>query len=169
MSKARLRAEQSPAGEGNDRRGHNRGNEVPSDFIRNTLHGSAAALSFAHKLHDLRQEGFAAHSFGKHDETSAGIECASGDFVARSLFGGEGFAGYHRFVNGAGAFANRAVNGDAFTRSYAEQVAMLDLLQGHILLCSSGYEVRGSRRKVQECADGIAGAPAGPQFENLAA
>ena len=149
VSESRLWAEQSPADKGDDRRSRDRGNKVPGHFIRKTLHGSAAALGFADQLHDLRQQGFAADAFRDHDEAPAGVKCAGGDFIAHSFLDGKGFAGDHRFVNGAGTFANHAVNGDTFTGSYTERIAMLDLLEGHVLLSSSGYKVRGARRKVQ--------------------
>ncbi len=149
VSEARLRAEHSPADKGDDSRSHNRRHKDCRYFVRKALYGSAAALGFAYKLHDLGQEGFAADALRDHDEAPAGVKCAGGDFIAHSFFDGKGFAGYHRFVNGAGTFANHAVNGDTFTGSYTERIAMLDSLEGHILLRSSRYEVRGSRRKVQ--------------------
>src|SRR5439155_19295639 len=99
------------------------------DFVSEALHGGAATLRFTDQFYDLCESGFAADTFGTHDEASAGVERAAGEIVADGFFGRHGFAGEHGFVDGAGAFEKFAVGGNAFAGTDAETVTGEDLIE----------------------------------------
>ena len=168
MGKARLGTKEQPAKESQGRRHHHGWNKVRSGAIREPLHWRAAALRFAHELHDLRKRGFAAHALRFHDEAAAGIQRAASDRVTGALFDGHRFARDHRFIHRARAFANHAVHGNAFARADAQPVAAIHLIERHVFfsaICRD--EMRLLRREIQQRADRSASSLPRAQFQYL--
>src|SRR5882672_2403103 len=128
-----MRAEKTPRDERDDCGGDDGGNEDGGDFVGETLHGSAATLRFTDQLNDLREGGFAADTFGAHDEAAAGVERAAGEFVAERFFYRHRFAGEHGLVDGAGAIEKFAVDGDTLAGADAETVTEEDLIERDVL------------------------------------
>ena len=169
VRKTRLRPEKYPDQESDRGGGDDRGHEVGSDSIGQTLHWCAAALGFADELHDLGEHGFVADALGYHDEAAAGVERASGDLVTFGFLGGHRFAGQHRFVDCAGAFDDHAIDGHVLTGPYAQLVAGFDLIQCHVLFATvRSDKVRLLRGEIQQCANCAGGLLAGSQFQHLA-
>jgi hypothetical protein len=97
----------------------------------------------------LRQERFIADAFGLHEESSTRIQSSPGNFVAGGFFYGHGFACDHRFVDGAGAFKDCAVNRNALPWSHTQAVALLDEVERDIFFAAVRSEqVRLFRRQI---------------------
>src|ERR1017187_8168051 len=62
------------------------GNEPSRNFVGQALNRCAAALRIAHHLHDLRQQRFAAHALGAHQQPSGTIHRGADNLVASALF-----------------------------------------------------------------------------------
>ena len=60
--------------------------EVAGHHVRELLNRRAAALGFAHHLHDAREQGVRADSLGPHDERAGRIHGGADHPIARVLF-----------------------------------------------------------------------------------
>ena len=90
--------------------------------------------------------------------------------LSADLFDRHGFAGDHRFVDGAAAFEHDAIDGNFFSGAHAQAVAGLDLFERNVFLAAVGARVqaRRLRSEIEQRADGGAGAAAGAQLHDLA-
>jgi len=75
----------------------------------------------------LRVSQFAQGSFTANRSASmmklpAGVQRSAGDFVAGRLFNRHRFTGHHRFIDGACAFADHAVDRNAFAGTNSEPI-----------------------------------------------
>ena len=88
------------------------------------------------------------------------------------LFDGNRFAGDHRFVDGAAAFEDDAIDGNFFSGADAQFVSRFDLVEGNVFLCTSSRPAVIKRAvfglRSEQRADGGAGAAAGAEFHHLA-
>src|SRR5438552_4501495 len=168
VRKTRLWAEQDPACKREDCNGDHRRDKISRDAVGKSLQRRAAALRFADEFHNLRQHRFAAYALRFHDETAAGVQRSTGDFIASTFFDWHGFAGHHGFIDGARAFENGAIHGDALARAYTKFVATFYLIERDITLRAvSRKQVSLPRRKIQKRANGSTGALPGAQFQYL--
>ena len=169
MRQTWFRTKERPSQEREERGDDYCRNKVRRNFVGQALHRRTAALGFADEFHDLREHGLAAHAFCFHHETAAGIQGSSSDLVACGLFHRHGFAGHHRFIDGAGTFADHAVNGHTFARADAQAVVAFHLIQHDVVFRSiSSKQVGLLGREIEQCANRAAGALPGTQFKHLA-
>ena len=170
VREARLRTEDEPGDERDRGDGDDGGNEPGGDAIGEALDGSAAALGLADQLDDSREQSFGADALGAHDERSGGVDGGADDFAVGFFFDGDRFAGDHRFVDGAAAFEDDAIDGNFFAGTDAEAVAGFDLFERNVFFRSPSAceQARGLRAEVEQGADGGAGAAAGAEFHDLA-
>ncbi len=110
--------------------------KIRGDTIGQTLERRTAPLRFADEFHNLRKRGFTANPLGFHDETPAGVQRSAGDFVAGRFFNRHRFTGHHRFIDGACAFADHAVDRNAFAGTNTEPVPALHLIERDVLFGS---------------------------------
>src|SRR6266403_5249617 len=101
------------------------------DAIGESLQWGAAALGFADEFYDLRERGLAAAALGFHDETAAAVQRSAGNFVAERFFDGHRLAGHHRFIDGAGAFADHAVDGNSFAGANSEAISTIHYFESN--------------------------------------
>ena len=150
MREARLGAEENPTEEGHDRNDNYGRHKIRGDAIGQALERRAAALCFADEFHNLRKRSFAADALRFHDEAAAGVQRSAGDLVARGFFNWHGLTRYHRFIDGARAFANDPIDGNALARTDTEAVAAFHLIERNILFGSVRIQdVRLLRRQIQ--------------------
>ena len=169
VREARLRTEEEPREESDNRGCDHGGHEPFGHAVGEALDGSTAALGLADELHDARQQGFAADALGFHDEGAGAVDGGTDDFAVRGFFDRHGFAGDHGLVNRTAAFEQDAIDGDFFSGTHAQTVAGLYLLKRNIFLGTIGVEqARGAGAEIEEGANGGAGAAAGAQFHDLA-
>ena len=87
-------------------------NEPGRDFVGEPLDRRAAALRLADHLDDLRQQRLAATRSARMMNEPVPLTRRADDAVARRLLDRDRFAGDHRFVDGAAAFEDHAVDGN---------------------------------------------------------
>ena len=168
VRKTRLWAEQDPACKREDRRHNHCRHKVGRDAVGKSLQRRAAALGFANEFHNLCQHRFAADALRFHDETAAGVQRSTGDFIASTFFGWHGFASHHGFIDGARAFENGAIHGDALARAYTKFVAAFHLIERNVSFRAiRRKQVSLLRHEIQQRANGSAGALPGAQFQYL--
>ena len=132
------------------------------------LDGRAAALRFGDHAHDLRQQGFAAHALGAHDERPRGVDGGADHARAGTLLHRHRFAGNHGFVHRAGAFEHDAVHRYFFAGPHPQPIAGLYLVNGNVGFGAVGVDApRHLRRQIEQRADGLRCAAAGAQFQHL--
>src|SRR5207302_1716806 len=166
--KTRLWAEQDPACKREDCNGDHRRDKISRDAVGKSLQRRAAALCFADEFHNLRQHRFAAYALRFHDETAAGVQRSTGDFIASAFFDWHGFASHHGFIDGARAFENGAIHGDALARAYTKFVAAFHLIERNVSFRAiRRKQVSLLRREIQQRANRSAGALPGAQFQDL--
>ncbi len=169
IGETRLRADGQPdyEGDGSDRQ--HCGHEPGGDAIGKALDGSAAALGVTHHLDDLRQHGFTAHALGTHQKPAGSVDGGADDLIAGALFDRHRLARDHRFVHGTQAVEDGSVGGNFFSRTDAQLVANLNLIEWDVVLTAViAHEARHLRSEVEQRANGSAGAAAGFEFQHLA-
>ena len=81
----RLRAEEAPGEEGQQRNENHRDDEVARYGVGHALHRRSGALRLSHHLHNLRQDGCRTHMFGSHHQRTAGVHRRTNQLVTGSL------------------------------------------------------------------------------------
>ena len=112
-----------PGGEGGDGCGDDERHEPTGDLVRESLDRRAAALRLRDHLHDLRQHGVAANSFGAHHEGAALVHRAADDPVADRLADRHRLSGQHRFIDRASPLNDLAIDRDLLTRAHPQPIA----------------------------------------------
>jgi hypothetical protein len=91
------------------------------------------------------------------------------NFVTDGFVHRHGFAGDHRFVNGACAFKNCAVHGDALAGSHAQAIAALHFTEENVLFGAiSADPMRLLGSQIQQGANRSGGALARAKLQHLA-
>ena len=93
-----------------------------------------------YQVDDLRENRIFAHFIGDHQERAGLIDGAADQFVAGFLFHRHRFAGEHGFVHRTAALSDRAVDRNLFTRSHAEEIALVNVLQRDLLFYTVAHD-----------------------------
>ena len=96
--------------------------------------GARAALGIANHLHDAREQGFAAHPFGAHDEATGAVERAASDAIAGIFFNRERLAGQKGLVDRTFAFEDYAIDGDTLAGTHAQAIATGHAFEGRVAI-----------------------------------
>ena len=107
--------------------------------------------------------------FGLHDKAVTRIHRTAGDGVTGGFFNRQRFAGYHRFIDGAGALEDHTVNRHFFAGADAQAVTDLDRIQRDIALRAvQANDSRDRRGEIQQRMNCRPSPRAGTQFQHLA-
>jgi len=120
----RLRTRNRPDDERDDRHRHDAGHEVAGHHVREPLDGCPAALGLADHADDLREQCFAADTFGAHHEAAALVQSAADDRAPGPLLDRHRLAGHHRLVHGARAVDHHAIHRHLLPGPDSETVAL---------------------------------------------
>ncbi len=169
VGQARLGPPDGPDGEGDGRSQDHGRHEPARDGVGQALNGRARALRLAHQPDDLRQQGVAADALGLHHEGAGAVHRAARDLAGGGLLDRNRLASDHRFVDGALALDDDAVDRHPLARPHAQTVADLHLLERHLLLVPGVVEATGrGGRQAEQLPDGRTRAAPRAQFEHLA-
>ncbi len=144
------------------------GNEKPRNPIGKALDGRAAALRFTYHAHNLGKYGFAADAFGPHQHGARAVYGCAYDARSRRFFHRHRLAGQHRLIDRALAFQHHAVDRNFFSRTHAQPVAHLHLIERNVAFGAAVFdEARHSRRKIEQRTKRAAGLSARAQLQYL--
>jgi hypothetical protein len=110
MAEARLRTEDHPGSEGQQRNSDHAGHEPFRYPVGHSLDRSAAALCLRHHLDDPCQHRVGANRIGAHDEAAGSINRSAGNPASCALGDGHGLTGQHRFVDAGHTFQERPID-----------------------------------------------------------
>ena len=144
MSEFGLRANYVPDDESRDRRKDDARNKKGSDAIREALDRRTGPLRLADHPHNLRKKRVRTDAFRAHKKSARSVDGSARDFGGHILFNGDRFATDHRFIDGAMALKNEAIDGNLFTRSDTQTVTHLNLIEKHVRLVA--FRIQSSRR-----------------------
>ena len=169
VGEARLRTPDRPGGKGEQRdRNHGR-HEPAGDLVGHPLNRRAAALRLGDELHDLRQHRVAADLSRSMISAPDWFMVPPMTVAPVSFVTGIDSPVTMRFVDGAAAFDDNAIDRHLFAGPHAQPVADMDLIERHFFLAAVGANApRGLRREIEQRADGAAGRLARAQFQHLA-
>ena len=169
VGEGRGRSPDRPGGECHQRDGDHRGHEPAGHDVGEPLDRRTRALRFRDHGHDAGKHGLGPHAVGAEDEGAGAVDRAADHAVAGPLGHRHRLAGHHRFVDGAAALLDNAIDRHAVARPHAEQIARMDPIERDLLIVATGGDAaRRPRGEVEQRTDGAPGALARPEFEHLA-
>ena len=95
------------------------------------------------------------------------IKRAANHFITRLFFNGERLAGEHRFIHGAAAFDEAAIDRDFLAGPNPERIVRLHGIEWYFLFLAIPDNAGSRRCKCEEFADCATGLFPRPQFKNL--
>ena len=154
LRQPRLRTNHEPRDERDHGRRQHRRDEPGRNLVGQPLNRSAAALRVAHHLHDLRQQSFAAHALGAHQQPAGAVHRGADNFVAGALFHRHGFARHHGLVHRAEAVEHHAVHRNLLAGTHAQLVADLHLLERDVVFAAVvAHDARQLRRQIEQARE----------------
>ena len=138
IGEARLRAEDRPCREGDQRDRDHQRHEPGRHLIGEALDRRARALRGRDHLDDLRQHGVAADLLGAHQEAAGGVERAGDDLRAGLLGDRHRLAGDQRLVERRAALGHHAVDRHLVARTHAQDVADRDRVERDLFFLPVG-------------------------------
>src|SRR5581483_9993026 len=167
VSEPRFGTEECPCNECAYRdRDHGR-NEPSGNSIRKALNGCAAALGLADHAHDLRQQSFAAHAFGLHDERTGAVYGSANYPCALALLYRNGFPRDHRLIYRASPFDHNPIHRNFFSGTNTQAVAYTNLLERDVFFMTVAKNPSSARSQVEQRTDSSAGSAASTKFKHL--
>ena len=129
---------------------HDRRYEHRRDPVRQSLNRRLRALGLLHQRHDPRQHARRANAGRLELERSRRVDGGANDAIARRLLDRNRFAGEHRFVHGAAAKRDDAVDGNALAGANDDDVAGADVGDCHVDELIVTADARGRRLELGE-------------------
>jgi len=142
--------------------------EIAADHIRQPRHGRARTLRLPYQLDHLLQDGGPPYLARLKPQASGTIDRAAINPVAGLLIHRHAFAREHGFVDGRGAFADRAIHRDLLAGADHYQVAHQHLLDRNIPLGAIAQHARGLGLQLAQMPDGFRGLSAGARLQHPA-
>ena len=159
VGEARLRPEQRPGGEGEQRDRDHRRHEPAGDLVGQPLDRRARALRLRHHLHDLRQHRVAADLLGAHHEAAGLVERAA-DHLGAGLLGRPASTRRSPSIRRpwSGLRSRSPSTGTFSPGPHAQPVADRDCVERDLLVAAVAVDAaRGLRREIEQRADRAGG------------
>src|SRR6266566_1451633 len=122
VSQTRLRADDPPYDEGNDRDADDCRDEPGRDPVGKLLQGCARALRLTDERHDLREETVGPHMLCLDDERSSLIDRCTHHTIADALLNGQRLAREHRLIDTRLTAHDPAIDRNPFPRSNSNPI-----------------------------------------------
>ena len=165
----RLRTDQKPDHERQNRRDDNSWHKEARNTIRQRLTGRAAQSGSGDQTDDLSQHGLLADLGGFDGQGASLVERAAGDQIIGMFGHGNRLTRNHAFVHGRSTIDDPAIDRNTVAGPHAQAVAGEDILQRRIVLAAIGQNPsRGRWREVEQTPDRVARPLSGAQFKHLA-
>ena len=163
-----LRADQHPAGEGEEGQPHHHRNEVGRHVVSHPLDGCLRALCLFDEAHDLGEGRVATDTLGTHHERSRAVHGGADDRRADRFLDRERLPGQHRLVERGGPFHDGAVDRHPVPGPHPDQVADPDLVDGQVRLDALAQHAGGRGTQPQQSPHRTRGLAASSRLEPAA-